>query len=153
MIKWKDKSNEDYSRTPTSGIDSYAACDTVMEKAPERETREEAEPPTSRAITARSGLAVAAGFAALAFIFRDPFTAFVFQQLKWMSVLSVFILDLCGLSAPVALILAIAAWVELKRHPEKTGKIPAAVGLIIGVHGSLVVTNDFISLISYLFKH
>jgi hypothetical protein len=91
----------------------------------------------------RSDLAFASGFVALACIFfRFSLIPLIFD-LKHSEAISdvVFFLalPLPGLPAPLALWLGIAAWSDLKHHPLKSGKLPGALGLIIGSLGTLIV--------------
>jgi hypothetical protein len=91
----------------------------------------------------RSDPAFAAGVLALAHIaFRYSLVPLIFQ-LKHSESISdtVFFLalPLPGILAPVALWLGIAAWSDLKHHPEKSGRLPAILGLVVGFLGTLIL--------------
>lgn len=92
----------------------------------------------ARAHKGRSGLAFAAGFAALAYLFHLPLSSIIFHFIQAGSgfVAAVFTLIL-SLTAPLALWLGIIAWSDLRRHVEKSGRLPATLGLIIGAQGTL----------------
>jgi hypothetical protein len=48
-------------------------------------------------------------------------------------------LPLPGLPAPFALWLGIAAWRDLNQNPDKVGRTQAAIGIIIGFLGTLIL--------------
>lgn len=83
-------------------------------------------------------MAFAAGFAALAYLVHLPLSSIIFHFIQTGSgiVAAVFALIL-SLTAPLALWLGIIAWSDLRRHVEKSGRLPATLGLIIGTQGTL----------------
>ena len=89
-----------------------------------------------RAPRERSGLAYAAGYAGLLSLFRYSFTYLTVSGWwpAWMlgTALTLFF----SLLAPLALALAFAAGVSLDRAPEKSGRLPALFGLLVGWLGS-----------------
>ena len=100
----------------------------------------------------RSGLASAAGFAALALIFsRFTFIPWLFAHRSHhivdisqpdQAIAAVWFLlelPLPGLPAPFALWLGVAAWLDLNRNPDKIGRAPAAIGITIGFIGTLIL--------------
>jgi hypothetical protein len=104
----------------------------------------------------RSDLAFAAGFAALTLIlFRFSLIPFLFElagREAISDVLFLAALPLPGLPAPLALWLGLAAWSDLKCHPEKSGKIPAVVGIIIGFLGTLILLSETYQVVTALWR-
>ena len=110
--------------------------------------------PLTRAPKYRSDLAFAAGFTALALIFsRFTFIPWLFERQGYISDLSepeVFAaavwfyleLPLPGLPAPLALWLGMKAWSDLMRHPDKSGKAQATIGVVIGFLGTLILVSE-----------
>lgn len=94
------------------------------------------EPP-SRAPRERSGLAHAAGFAAVFYLFRYSFAPLVFAQAGEQWVLAVALMFVWSLLAPAALALSFAAAVSMARAPRKSGKLPALFGFFVGWFGVL----------------
>ena len=85
----------------------------------------------------RSGLAYAAGFAGLAYLFHVPLSTLIFGLLGprgWEGLL--FVSTLC-VTAPVALGLSVAAAATLDRSPETAGRVPAMLGFLIGLLGTI----------------
>lgn len=95
----------------------------------------------------RSGLAYAAGFAGLIYLFRYSFATLLFTYLELRGPVGVSLLLLWSLSAPVALVLAFIAGASLDRSPENAGRLPALVGLLVGFYGTFRVTAEFSNLI------
>jgi len=102
----------------------------------------------------RSDLAFASGFVALACVFsRFSLLSLIFELKHGEHISdSVFFiaLPLVGLPAPLALCLGIAAWVELKYHPNLSGKVPAVIGLVIGLAGTLVLLFEAYEVIRFV---
>ena len=84
----------------------------------------------------RSGLAYAAGYAGLLFLFRYPFMPLMHSGWWPAWTLGTALVLLFSLSAPLALALSFAAGVSLDRSPLKSGRLPALVGLLVGWFGS-----------------
>ncbi len=84
----------------------------------------------------RSGLAYAAGFAGLSYLFRYSFATFLFTNLGLKGLVGMTLVMLWSMSAPAAVALAYAAGVSLDRLPEKAGRLPALMGLLIGLYGT-----------------
>ena len=86
----------------------------------------------------RSGLAFAAGFAALAYLFHLPLISLIFDFIQTGSGIVAAVLTLVlGLTAPLALWIGVIAWADLKRRAKKSGRLPATLGLIVGSQGTL----------------
>ena len=84
----------------------------------------------------RSGLAYAAGYAGLLSLFRYSF-AYLTVSGWWPAwVLGKALVLAFSLLAPLALVLSFAAAVSLDRSQEKSGRLPALVGLLFGWFGS-----------------
>jgi hypothetical protein len=104
----------------------------------------------ARAPRARSGLAYAAGFAGVIYLFHYPFVAFGFRRLGVASALgSFFAVDL-SFFAPAAVALAFAAGVSLDRSREKSGALPALFGLFVGLLGTFDLLVMYEPLLRYL---
>ena len=90
-----------------------------------------------RAPRERSGLAHAAGFAGVFYLFRYSLAPFVFAQAgqEWM--LAVALMFVWSLLAPAALALSFAAALSMGRSPRKSGKLPALFGFFVGWFGVL----------------
>jgi hypothetical protein len=86
----------------------------------------------------RSGLAYAAGFTGLAYLFRYSFAPLVTAHAAGSS-LAFGLFLLWSLSAPAAVLLAYAAGASLDRSREKSGTLPALLGLLIGLFGSVTL--------------
>jgi len=80
----------------------------------------------------RSGLAHAAGFAGVLYLFRYSLVPLVFAQTgeTWMS--AAVVMSVWGLLAPMALVLSFAAAVSLDRSPRKAGRLPTFFGFTVG---------------------
>ena len=101
----------------------------------------------------RSDLAFAAGFTGLALIFsRFTFIPWLFER-QYLYDLShsediaaavwfYLELPLPGLPAPLALWLGMKAWSDLTRYPDKSGKAPATIGVVIGLVGTLILLSE-----------
>jgi hypothetical protein len=96
---------------------------------------------------ARSGLAYAAGFAGLAYLFGFSVSSLVFDVLAMRGLAGVAFVMLWSLWGPVALGLAYAAGVSLDRSPEKVGRLPALTGLFVGLYGTYHVAAELASLV------
>ena len=84
----------------------------------------------------RSGIAHAAGFAGVLFLFRYSFMPLALSGWWPAAALGTWLVLLFSLLAPLALVLAFAAGVSLDRSPEKSGKLPALFGLLVGWLGT-----------------
>jgi hypothetical protein len=84
----------------------------------------------------RSGLAYAAGFAGVAYLFRYSFVSLTLSGWRPASALGAALFTLLSLLAPVALALAYAAGASLDRAPEKSGRLPAMFGFFVGLFGT-----------------
>jgi hypothetical protein len=91
----------------------------------------------------RSGLAYAAAFAGLFYLFRYSFATFLFTYLGLSLPVGESLVMLWSLSAPVALILSYIAGASLDRTPEKSGAAAAMLGLLIGLIGSIAWLAGF----------
>ena len=93
----------------------------------------------SRAPRERSGLAHAAGFAGVLYLFSYSLAPSVWTQMSlvwaWLAV--------CGLFSTHALVLAFAAGVSLDRSRGKAGALPALFGLVVGLIGTVNVLLAF----------
>lgn len=84
----------------------------------------------------RSGLAYAAGYAGVLWLFRYSFNYLTVSG-WWPARALGTALTLCfSLLAPLALVLSFAAAVSLDRAPLKSGRLPALAGLLGGWMGS-----------------
>ena len=84
----------------------------------------------------RSGLAYAAGYAGVLYLFRFAFAPLALSGWWPAWALGTTLLFLLALLAPLALALAFAAGVSLDRSPERSGRLPALFGLLVGLCGS-----------------
>ena len=84
----------------------------------------------------RSGLAHAAGFAGVLFLFRYSFMPLAFSGWWPAWAVGTALVFVFSLSGPLALVLSFAAGVSLDRSPEKSGRLPALFGLLVGWFGS-----------------
>ncbi len=84
----------------------------------------------------RCGLAYAAGYAGLIYLFRFSFAPFVFGFPGYFGGLAPLYIFIWGMAAPVALGLAFAAAITIDRTPEETGRLPALLGLVVGLGGT-----------------
>ncbi len=91
----------------------------------------------ARAPRERSGLAHAAGFAGVLYLFRYSFMSFALSHVRLESSLGTLPAGVCSLFAPLALVLAFAAAVSLDRSPDKSGALPAIFGLVVGWIGTI----------------
>lgn len=80
----------------------------------------------------RSGLAHAAGFAGVLYLFRYSFAPLVFAQAGTEWTLAVWMMFVWGLLSPAALALSFGAAVSLDRSPRKSGRLPALFGFAVG---------------------
>lgn len=94
-------------------------------------------------VSYRSDLANAAGLAGLACVlFRFSLIPWLFELARSEAISGVVFLvalPLPGLPAPLALWLGIRAWSDLKRSPERIGRIRATVGVVVGFLGTLIL--------------
>jgi hypothetical protein len=97
----------------------------------------------------RSVLAYAAGYAGLAYLFGSSFTRLIFVVLGMRGAAGAALVSLWSLLGPVALGLAYAAGASLDRSPEKSGRLPALVGLLAGLFGSFHVAAELLRLVRF----
>lgn len=90
-----------------------------------------------RVTRVRSGLAHAAGFAGVLFLFGSPLARFALSHWGLLADAAAWAAFACGLFAPLALALAFAAGVSLDRSREKSGAMPALFGLVVGLLGTV----------------
>jgi hypothetical protein len=88
-----------------------------------------------RATRERSGLAHAAGFAGVLYLFGYSVGPFAMAR-WWFTWWGPSLLFTWSLFAPLALALAFAAGVSLDRSREKAGAMPALFGLVAGILGT-----------------
>ena len=85
----------------------------------------------------RSGLAYAAGFAGLAYLFHLPLSTLIFGQLGPRGWEGLLVVSTLCVTAPVALGLSFAAAARLDRSPETAGRLPAMLGFLVGILGTI----------------
>jgi len=83
---------------------------------------------------ARSGLAYAAGFAGLAYLFRHSAAAL---GSEWLGLPWLWLTYAWGAWGPAAMALGIVAASELDRSPGTAGRPQAVLGYLIGLWGTL----------------
>ncbi len=83
----------------------------------------------------RSGLAHAAGFAGVLYLFRYSLAPLVFAQAGQEWTLAVTLVFVWSLWAPAAIALSFAAAVSLDRSPRKSGRLAALFGFCVGWFG------------------
>jgi hypothetical protein len=91
----------------------------------------------ARVTRERSGLAHAAGFAGVLFLFCGPLARYAVSHWGLVADAAWWAAFACSLSAPLALGLAFAAGVSLDRSREKAGAMPALFGLVVGLSGTV----------------
>ena len=86
----------------------------------------------ARAPRERSGLAHAAGFTGVLYLFHYSLAPLVFGQAgqEWMP--AVVLMAFWRLLAPAALVLSFAAAASLDRSPRKAGRLPTLFGFTVG---------------------
>ena len=102
------------------------------------------------AMRERSGLAYAAGFVGLAYLFGFSISTLVFDVLAMRGLLGVALVMLWSFWGPIALGLAFLAGMSLDRSPEKAGRLPALTGLLIGLYGTYQVALELASVVQAL---
>src|ERR1043165_9037039 len=90
-----------------------------------------------RAPRVRSGLAYAAGYAGVLYLFTCSLTPFAHARWGVASVSGALLVLVWNVFAPLALMLSFAAGVSLDRSHEKTGALPALFGLFVGMLGTV----------------
>ena len=99
-----------------------------------------------RAPRERSGLAHAAGFAGVLYLFSHSLAPSVWTPMfvawAWLAV--------CGLFATLALALSFAAGVSLDRSRGKVGVLPALFGLAVGLLGTFDLLSLFAPYLKFL---
>lgn len=88
----------------------------------------------ARVTRVRSGLAHAAGFAGVLYLFG--YSVAPLALTRWWLAPGAWPLFAWSLFAPLALVLAFAAAVSLDRSREKAGALPAMFGLVVGLWGT-----------------
>jgi hypothetical protein len=91
----------------------------------------------TREARTRSGLAYAAGFAGLFYLFWPSAAALAWE---WLGMSSGLVALAWGLSAPLAMALGLAAARELDRAPWKVGRAQAVLGYLLGFFGTIALT-------------
>jgi hypothetical protein len=91
----------------------------------------------ARAPRERSGLAYAAGFAGVLYLFRYSLAPLVFAQAGEVWTLAAALMLVWSLLAPAALALSFAAAASLDRSPQKSGRPQALFGFAVGWLGML----------------
>ena len=91
--------------------------------------------PPARAPRERSGLAYAAGFSGVLYLFRYSLAPLVFSQVGQEWALAVSLMFVWSLLSPAALALSFAAAVSLGRSTRKSGRLPALFGFFVGWFG------------------
>lgn len=89
----------------------------------------------------RSGLAYAAGFAALCYLFRPSADALAVQ---WLGTVGAGVGMLWSAAAPVAMMCGLAAARDIDRAPWKVGRAQAILGYLIGLPGTLRLVYDLL---------
>ncbi|HYY98700.1 MAG TPA: hypothetical protein VE642_08920 [Pyrinomonadaceae bacterium] len=90
----------------------------------------------SRAPRERSGLAHAAGFAGVFYLFGHSLAPLALSRWWAASGAWAWLVVALNLLAPLALALAFAAGASLDRSREKAGAMPALFGLVVGLWGT-----------------
>jgi hypothetical protein len=101
----------------------------------------------ARAPRVRSGLAHAAGFAGVFYLFGHSLAPLALSRWWATSGAYAWLVLAPGLLAPLALALAFAAGVSLDRSRVKAGALPALFGLVVGLLGTvdlLLVLNPWL---------
>jgi hypothetical protein len=83
----------------------------------------------------RSGLAHAAGFAGVAYLFLNSLAMYLLPFGMSASA-GLWLVVACGMFAPLAVVLAFAAAVSLGHSRAKAGAMPAVFGLVVGLWGT-----------------
>lgn len=119
----------------------YETCDTSAVSTREACVVVRGDVTRTRAPRERSGLAYAAGFTGLSYLFRYSFAPLVTAHAAG-STLAFGLFLLWSLSAPAAVLLAYAAGASLDRSREKSGALPALLGLLVGLFGTVTILFD-----------
>lgn len=85
----------------------------------------------------RSGLAHAAGFAGVLYLFRFSLAPLAAAEWGPAWAAGAGLVFIWSLLAPLALVLSFAAGRSLDRSPEKSGRLPAMFGLFVGWFGTV----------------
>ncbi|HEV3470831.1 MAG TPA: hypothetical protein VG148_16025 [Pyrinomonadaceae bacterium] len=88
----------------------------------------------ARETKSRSGLAYAAGFAGLVYLFTPSAAALASE---WLGLSGLLVAYLWGASAPAAMALGLAAAAELDSSPRAAGRAQALLGYLVGLWGTL----------------
>src|SRR5688572_12901165 len=91
----------------------------------------------------RSGLAHAAGFAGVLFLFNHSLAPLAFSLVGESAGLAAALLLALSLPAPLALALSFAAAAALDGSPRKSGALPALFGYAVGLFGSVKALYAF----------
>jgi hypothetical protein len=97
----------------------------------------------ARAPRERSGLAHAAGFAGVLYLFTYSLAPLALSRWWAASASDALLVLAWNLFAPVALALAFAAGVSLDRSRGKVGALPALFGLVVGLIGTVNLLLTF----------
>lgn len=89
----------------------------------------------ARVTRERSGLAHAAGFAGVVYLFLNSLAMYLLPIGRSASA-GLWLVVGCDMFAPLAVVLAFAAAVSLQRSHAKAGVLPALFGLLVGLWGT-----------------
>ena len=95
----------------------------------------------------RSGLAYAAGYAGLAYLFRCSAVTTLLETFEGSSTVAVMFILAWGLCAPVALTLGLRAGYAIDRTKGLRGRLPALTGFTLGLIGTI---NLCVELLTWL---
>ena len=123
-------------------------ADARLERA-EADGRDSSRPLAARACAAlftgqpreRSGLAYAAGFAGLLYLFRLSAGAMGWE---WFGIPAAAVGAVWSAAAPAAMALSVAAVRDLERAPHKSGKAQALLGYLLGFWGTLWLCGELL---------
>ena len=103
-----------------------------------------------RAPRVRSGVAYAAGYAGVLYLFTCSLAPFAPARWGIASVSGALLVIAWNIFAPLALLLSFAAGVSLDRSREKTGALPAMFGLFVGLLGTVDLLLVFSQWLKFL---
>ena len=89
----------------------------------------------ARVTRERSGLAHAAGFAGVVYLFLNSLAMYLLP-LSMSASAGLWLVVACDMFAPLAVVLSFAAAVSLERSRAKAGALPALFGLVVGLWGT-----------------
>jgi hypothetical protein len=103
-----------------------------------------------RATRERSGLAHAAGFAGVLYLFSYSLAPLALSRWWAASASDALLFLALNLFAPLALVSAFAAGVSLDRSRGKAGALPALFGLVVGLLGTINILLVFAPWVRFL---